>query len=256
MSDVLLSIAGSIATIALNRPEKRNALKLSMWSSIPDLVTVAQNNQAVRLLVLTGSGGHFSAGADIAELPSAYANQDQALANQSIMLDAMAAVEGSRLPTLAVINGVCVGGGCGLALACDLRWATPEAQFAITPAKLGLAYGIADTRRLVQAVGVSRAKQILFTGAKSSARTAAAWGLIDEVYDTAAISAAVGDLADTLSGSARFSIKATKHMVRRVAEGAVVDDIDSQTMFASAFDGEDFREGFAAFMAKRPAQFQ
>jgi enoyl-CoA hydratase/carnithine racemase len=255
MSDIILSVEGPVAILTLNRPAKRNAMNLSMWAAIPELVKQAYDQQVVRLLIISGSGDHFSAGADIAELPKAYASKDQAVANQSLMLEAMAAIEGSSLPTLALINGFCVGGGCGLALACDFRWATPEAQFAITPAKLGLAYGIADTRRLVQAVGVSRTKQILFTGAKADAQTALAWGLIDEVYDQAAMAEAISSLAQTLAGSARFSIKASKHMISRVVAGASVDDANSQAFFASAFDGDDFKEGFAAFMAKDRRSF-
>ena len=254
--DITLQLNGPLALITLARPDKRNALKLSMWAAIPDLVTQAQADPTARLLVITGAGGHFSAGADIAELPAAYASKEQALANQAIMLDAMAAVERCALPTLAVIDGVCVGGGCGLALACDMRWATPHAMFAITPAKLGLAYGIADTRRLVQAVGLSRARHILFTGSKADAPSALAWGLIDEIIAKAGMDAAVSALAGTLSGSARYSIKAGKQIIARVAAGAIDDNADSKALFGAAFDGPDFAEGFAAFTEKRPPRFR
>lgn len=254
--EITLEIDGALARISLNRANKRNALKLSMWQAIPGLIAQAEAAASVRLVVITGAGGHFSAGADIAELPAAYATKEQALANQGVMLDAMAAVERCALPTLAVIDGVCVGGGCGLALACDMRWATPQAVFAITPAKLGLAYGIADTRRLVQAVGLSRARHILFTGSKADATSALAWGLIDEIASTADLEEAVSMLAATLAGSARYSIKASKQMIARVAAGAIDDDDLSKAVFGAAFDGNDFKEGFAAFTEKRPPRFQ
>lgn len=256
LADIMLTMEGRVATITLNRPEKRNAITLAMWAKLPALVAEARANPQTRLLVITGSNGHFSAGADIAELPDAYGEPARALASQTIMLEAMAAVETSALPTLARIEGNCIGGGCGLALACDWRWATPEAVFAVTPARLGLTYGISDTRRLVQAVGLARSRQILFTGARTDAANALRWGLIDELHRSDTIEGAITALADQLAGSASSSIAACKAIIARVASGAHEDDATSQAMFAAAFAGADFKEGFGAFTQKRPAVFQ
>jgi enoyl-CoA hydratase/carnithine racemase len=255
MSDIELHVADARAELVLNRPAKKNALTLDMWRRIPALVAEAVEADA-RLLVLRGAGGAFSAGADIAEFAHAYGSAAEAIANQSTMQAAMSAVEHAPMPTLALIEGVCVGGGCGLTLACDFRWATPQAQFAITPAKLGLAYGVADTRRLVQAVGVSRAKEILFTGRRLDAETAQAWGLVDRVINAEALSEALDGLTTQLAAAARYSSTATKQIIAKIVEGAAEDDDESRALFADAFKGEDFAEGFAAFMEKRAPQFR
>jgi enoyl-CoA hydratase/carnithine racemase len=254
MADIELTFDGAIAEIALNRPDKRNALSIAMWRAIPDLVQQAAAK--ARALIVTGRGGAFSAGADIAEFEQAYASKDAALANQQAMQDAMQAIEACNAPVLAVIDGACVGGGCGLALACDMRWATTNARFAITPAHLGLTYGIADTRRLVAAVGLSRAKDMLFTARAIDAETALMWGLVDRVVAPDALAREVADFTQAIQDAARYSLGATKKITRKVAAGACLDDEDSRLLFAEAFSSEDFAEGYRAFQEKRPPRFR
>jgi enoyl-CoA hydratase/carnithine racemase len=255
MADIELALDSHLALITLNRPEKRNALTLDMWRRIPALVAEA-NAANTRAILIQGAGGHFAAGADIAEFADAYATPEAALANHATMQDAMRAIEESNLPVLARIEGSCVGGGCGLALACDLRWATPDARFAITPARLGLAYGVADTHRLVRAIGLSRAKDMLFTARAIDAETARSWGLIDRIVGTETMLQEIEIFTDALAGAARYSIAATKRIARKVASGATIDDDESRRLFADAFSGADFAEGFAAFQAKRLPEFK
>lgn len=254
MADIELTLDGSIATLLLNRPAKRNALTIDMWRCIPSLVGDAQRSSA-RAIVVRGAGGHFAAGADISEFADLYASEAAAIENQAIMQRAMTALEECALPVLAVIDGVCVGGGCGLALACDMRWATPRAKFAITPARLGLIYGIADTSRLVRAVGASRAKDLLFTGRLIDAETALSWGLADRIESPEALDGAITTFAHMLQTAARSSISVTKRIAQRVAQGAHQDDDESRSLFAEAFRGEDFAEGLKAFLEKRPPKF-
>lgn len=253
--DIELAWNGPAATIVLNRPAKRNAMTLDMWRRVPDLVGEALAHGTTRLLVLRGNGGAFSAGADIAEFPEAYASAEAAIANQKTIQAAMTAVEQCPLPTLAAIDGACYGGGCGLALACDLRFATTGASFAITPAKLGLVYGIDDTRRLAAAVGPSRAKDILFTGRALPATEALQMGLVNAIHAPQDLDAAVEHLAQSLGAVSAHSARATKRILAKLADGCLHDDDESRSMFADAFSGADFREGFAAFIERRPPKF-
>ncbi len=253
MTDIRVDILGARADLVLNRPHKKNALNLAMWAAIPGLLAPLAADAAVRVLVVRGEGAAFAAGADIAEFATAYATPAAARANQDTMIAAMAALESFPKPTVAQISGPCVGGGCALALCCDIRVAASDARFGITPAKLGLAYGIADTRRLIAAVGASRAKDILFTGRLLDAAEALRIGLIDRlaadaVTETAAL------VADLVCGSG-YTARAVKAVCAMLRSGAVADTDESATLFAEAFEGADFREGYEAFMAKRAPVF-
>jgi enoyl-CoA hydratase/carnithine racemase len=254
MNDILLKVSGRRADLVLNRPDKRNALTRAMWAAIPDLLAGPAQDPAIRVLVLSGAGGAFAAGADIAEFPQTFADAEAAAENQATMRAAMAAVEDFPKPTVALIRGACVGGGCGLALACDLRVAGEDARLGITPAKLGLVYGVADTRRLVQAVGLSRAKDILFTGRLLDAHEALRMGLVDRV--SADPDAALASLCDEITAASGFSARGQKAMFRLLRNGAGDDDAGGLALFASALDDADFREGYAAFVEKRKPSFR
>ncbi len=251
--DIFLRSIPHAAELVLNRPAKRNALTLAMWAAIPGLAQQTARDPRVRALIVRGSGGVFSAGADIGEFQTAYRTSEDARANHRILQDAMGAIEAFPKPSVALIEGACVGGGCGLALACDLRFASETAHFAITPAKLGLVYGAGDTRRLIQAVGRARAKQILFTGQTIDAATALAWGLVGDV--SPAPETAVADFVAALAQAAPSSQRAVKEIIARLDTGLQEDDDASTALFAQAYSGADFAEGLAAFQQKRPPRF-
>lgn len=242
------------ATLTLNRAAKRNALSVAMWAAIPNLVAEAVADPDVKLLFVRGAGGVFAAGADISEMPIVYANAQAALENDTKIQGAMTAIEICPKPVIALIEGPCVGGGCGIALACDIRIGAVGSRYGVTPAKLGLVYGSADTRRLVQAVGLSMAKDILFTGRLLDAQEAHGVGLIDHLVDVEDLEIAAQDYADKIASASQFSIRNQKSILAMLASGDD-DNGQSRALFGASFEGADFKEGFAAFMGKRPAKF-
>ncbi len=245
-----LEIHGRVAHLVIDRPAKRNAFNQTMWDALPAFVAQAMADDAVRVLVLRSAPpGMFCAGADIAELSANATDPDWLLANQTAINRAQHDLTRAAKPTIALIDGDCVGGGCGLALACDFRVASARSRFGITPAKLGLVYPLHDTKLLVDLVGPAQAKRILFTGTLFDAAYAQRIGLIDEIADDAHV------LIDMLTAASGHSQRECKAMVRRILDGQVSDDDDTRGMFAGAFTGRDFREGVDAFLNKRKPDF-
>ncbi|MFT3754396.1 MAG: enoyl-CoA hydratase-related protein [Pseudoxanthomonas sp.] len=247
-------IDGAIARIGIHRPDKRNALAASHWAAIEAALDAIGASKA-QVVVVSGVPGAFSAGADIDELgqllaqPAAFADNNAQVQRTQLKLQ--------RLPqtTLAIVDGVCVGGGLGLALACDLRLASRRSRFAITPAKLGLVYSADDSRRLVNTVGMARAREMLMTGRVLDADTALAWGLVHQVADEDALDGALAQQLQSLlatSGQARRGIKT---VLAHLGGDAAVDLAQANAAFDAAFHSEDFAEGAAAFLAKRPPDF-
>lgn len=255
MTDYLrLERDGPVARLLIDRAAKRNAFDQSMWEALPGLVDAAMAEPSVRLLVLASAEpGPFCAGADIGEFSTRSADPVWRAVNQAAIRNAQVTLTRAAKPTIAAIDGDCIGGGCGLALACDIRIASPRARFGITPAKLGLVYPLHDTKLLVDVVGPSQAKRILFTGALVDAVEAARIGLADIVDDD--LPAALASLAASIAAASPYSQQASKAIVRRILDGATDDDAASSSQFDAAFTGSDFQEGVAAFLAKRAPGF-
>lgn len=253
--DIQITRDGATATLLLNRPDKRNALTVAMWRAIPELLAPLTQDRTLRLLIVRGAGGVFAAGADIAEFETIYATREAAIENHLIIQAAMTAVETFPAPTVAAIEGACVGGGCGLALACDLRYAADTARLGITPGKLGLAYGVSDTRRLVNAVGLSAAKDILFTGRLLDAAEALRVGLVDKVTPTPDLAPTLAHLTLQLAQASSHTARTTKTILAMLKAGVRDDTDETRALFADAFEGDDFKEGFRAFLEKRAPKF-
>lgn len=257
MSDVEgldLAVTGEIATLTLNRPARRNAVNRAMWQGLPGVLDAARAAR-VKVLILTGAGEAFAAGADISEFEQVYADRATAGAYFAEIARAMDALARFESPTLARIDGACVGGGLGLALCCDLRIASDRARLGITPAKLGLMYALADTKRLVDVVGPSRAKDILYTGRILDAGEALAIGLVDAVTSVADLDTAILAKAEAIAGASQWSARKTKQIIRRIQDGQVGDDAETNAWMLDAVEGEDFAEGRDAFLGKRTPRF-
>lgn len=242
---------GAVARLQIDRTAKRNAFTQAMWDALPGLLAEAMDNPAVRLVVLqSAEPGIFCAGADIGELLDRSGDADWRAANQAAIARAQHELARAPKPVIAFVDGDCVGGGCGLALACDLRVATPRARFGITPAKLGLVYPLHDTKLLVDLVGPSQAKRMLFTGQLFDAEEALRIGLIDLIADSP------DDLVAAITAASSHSARETKAMIRRILDGQIDDDAETTAIFAQAFTLPDFHEGVRAFVEKRKPEFK
>lgn len=247
---------GAIATVVLNRPDSHNAINLGMYEALPGVLREIDQDPSVKVVVVRGAGRKaFASGADISEFREVRANAQTAKAYNERVAAAELALEGMTKPTIAMVHGYCIGGGCGLALACDLRFADERASFAITPAKLGLVYSLDSTKRLVDVVGPAKAKWILMSGQRVNADRACQIGLADERVPTDDLEKITYEFAELLCTRAQFSIRATKQIVKRILAGQTQDDDESRELRNSSFDTDDYAEGVRAFLEKRRPHF-
>jgi enoyl-CoA hydratase/carnithine racemase len=254
-SGVELQVCGPVATLALHNPQKRNALGFQTWGALPGLIATAERDAVVRLILVRGNGGHFGSGNDIAEL--AALNADAALAFARTVAEATRAIEAASKPVVMAIEGACYGGSVALALAGDVRVASSNAVFAVTPAKLGLLYLRSDLRRLIAAIGVSQSKRLIYSAAPIDAATAAMIGLVDDVFPSDRFELSLSRLIDAIVEGSPFTLRHMKEMLRSLdAANSSPETEASVGLFAAATQGADFKEGHSAFLARRPPRFR
>jgi enoyl-CoA hydratase/carnithine racemase len=242
---------GPIGRILIDRPEKRNAFNQEMWEQFPVLLGAALIDRAIRVVVVqSATPGMFCAGADIGELMAHKDNAAWREANQAAINRTQHDLARFAKPTVAFIDGDCVGGGCGIALACDIRVATERSRIGITPAKLGLVYPLHDIKLLVDLVGPGQAKKMLYTGELLSAEEALRVGLIEAIDESSAA------LARQIADNSAHSAHEMKAFVRRILDGQSDDDQETKRVFADAFTKPDFAEGTTAFAEKRKPEFR
>lgn len=249
-----LEITGAVAVLTIDRPEKRNAMSFEMWSALPGLLSKVETDDTVRALVIRGTD-HFSAGADISEFTTLRADPAGARHYGEAVHAGERAIADLHKPTIAAITGVCVGGGCEIALACDLRVAADDARFGITPAKLGIVYNATSTKRLVDAVGPAWASQILFTAELVNAETALRIGLVNELHPAATVVTRAQALAETMASRAQVSVRGAKTIITRITEGHTAEDETVQALYEASVTSTDYAEGVQAFLEKRPPSF-
>ncbi len=247
--------ADGVVVVTIDRAHKRNAVSLAMWRQLAWAFKNLDQDKSARSIILTGAGGAFCAGADISEFAALRSTPADG-ANYDFAVEAAEhAIINSQKPTIAAISGACVGGGLGLALCCDFRLADATAYFAIPAARLGIVYGITETRQLLLAVGQAKAREILFAGRRIVMPEAAAIGLVTHPVDGDAMSAATS-LARSFATSAPRTVAGAKLILGALADGTVkarAGDIERAGKEAVA--SLDYQEGIAAFAQKRNPQF-
>lgn len=256
-SHVLFQIEDAIATITLNRPEKLNALSLAMLEQLESAVAALEHHRDVRVVILTGAGERaFCVGADINEWSQLIANDPLAMwrAWDRVGHRILERLARLHLPTLAAINGLALGGGLELALACDLRIAAEHAEFAMPEVKIGTQPGWLGSQRLPALIGIARAKQMIFTGARIPARVAEQWGLVNEVAPREQLGARVHALANDIAANAPLAVQFAKTIVDAGAGHGTALALEGLAAALSATT-RDGKEGPAAFREKRTPKF-
>lgn len=255
-SRTLFTVEGAVAFLTFNRPEARNAMTWDMYESLVEACDRVDQTEAVRVFVLRAEGKAFIAGTDINQF-TRFASRDDAVAYERRIDGVIDRLERVSAATIAQVQGVAAGGGCAIALACDLRVCTPDAQFGIPIARtLGNCLSAANYARLLDMIGPSRLKDLLFTGRLVDATEAASLGLVTRMADPSAIDDAVRDLTATIAANAPLTIRATKEAVRRIQASRRIDAGQADDLIAMCYSSGDFKEGVAAFLAKRPPLFK
>ncbi len=247
-----------VREIILNRPNKRNALTLSMWAHLRELIEECNSDKSVRVIVLRGvDASAFSAGADIAEFPNSRSNLEQARIHKSVtdgVTDSLAHV---RPITISAISGYCFGGGIQIASACDFRIADNSAVFALTPIKLGFVYGLYETSLLVRLIGESHAKELLYTGKRIDAAKALSYGFLNDVLNHSNDETLFDDFVDKhiaeLLEAAPSAQQAMKKMFSLLQDKKQLLNVNqqAQSLEDKAFVGWEYKEGVTAFLEKR-----
>jgi enoyl-CoA hydratase/carnithine racemase len=253
---ILSATNGAIGTLTFNNPERHNAMSLDMWRAATAALEQFEQDASVGVIVLTGAGGKaFVSGADISKFESERDTLD-AVAEYNAAVDRFGQALGeSSKPTIAMIRGYCLGGGVGIAVCCDLRIANDAARFAVPAAKLGLGYGYANVRRIMDLVGPQFTTEMLLTARPFDAADAARTGLVNHVVPDAEIENYVRELAGVISNNAPLTIRAVKRIVRELRSDAP-DIAACDALVKQCFESADYREGRKAFLEKRKPVFR
>ena len=255
--ELQLSMRDGVAHVTLNRPQARNALTFAMYEGLARIATDIADDPAVAVMVIRGAGDKaFAAGTDIAQFLDFESGED-GIAYEERLGQAMAVIERCPKPVIAAIDGACTGGGAAIAAVCDLRVATRGSRIGFPIARtLGNCLSISNVARMAALIGPSRVADLIFTGRLVAAEEACAIGFITEVVDDGtALTARIDELAQTVAGMAPLTLRATKEQLRRLRE-AVTANAESDDLVRMCFGSADFKNGVAAFVARRAPQWQ
>lgn len=248
-------VKDGVGIASINRPEALNALNSTVIEELSVLVNEIENDKALRALIITGEGRSFVAGADIAEQCPLDLAGGRAWGRRGSAL--FRRIELLEIPTIAAVNGFALGGGCELAMACDIIIASEKAKFGQPEVGLGITPGFSGTQRLARRIGAARAKELIFSGKMIKADEAKEMGLVNAVHAPEALMDAAVEMAQSFAKNAPIAVKYSKACIDR----GLQMDLDSgiameNELFAMCFGTEDQKEGMTAFLEKRPAQFK
>jgi enoyl-CoA hydratase len=252
---LVLERAGRVVVITVNRPDKRNALNSTVRREITVALDNLRDDVECRVVVITGAGDKaFVAGADINEFAQRTPLEQRATMSDRTVFEAVADFP---RPTIAMINGFALGGGCELALACDLRIAARSARFGQPEVKLGIIPGGGGTQRLPRLVGPGQALRLIYSGELITAEEALRIGLADLLFEDAELREKTMQLASTIAANSPVALQLAKNAVRAALESPLSAGLRyERELFITAFASDDKREGVAAFLEKRTADFQ
>ena len=249
---------GSIGWMIFNNPARHNAVSYDMWQAVPEIMGDWVADDEVRVIIVTGEGGKaFVSGADISEFEEKRDSKEAIEVYGAAGTAAHKALAGCPKPTIAMIQGYCIGGGLAVALDCDLRLAGEGSRFAVPAAKLGLGYGYDGISRLSDLVGPAMAKEIFFTARQFSGEEALQMGLINRLVPADELDSYVRDYAERIAGNAPLTVAAAKMAAAEYVKDPELRDLAAvQGAVDDCFASEDYVEGRTAFMEKRKPQFK
>ena len=244
-----------LAILELSNPDRQNAISASMWDAIGKFARAAADRQDIRVILVRGSGGIFSAGADISDFDAARSNASEACTHDDLIEMTCRHLEAVPQPTIALINGPCFGAGTSLAASCDLRVASEDAVFAVPAARLGLGYDVRGIQRFVRVFGAGATAFLLYTADRLSANRAHAVGAVHVLAPLAQSESVAFELAGRIASNAPLTIKAAKLGIRAITQGIAGLLTEAERLASAADSSADYREGRAAFAEKRKPHF-
>jgi enoyl-CoA hydratase/carnithine racemase len=248
---------GATGWLVFSNPERLNAVSYEMWQAIPDLMAGFVADPDIRVVVLRGEGDKaFVSGADISQFEQKRGTKDAIAEYDQATYRANAAILSCPKPTVAMIQGYCVGGGLGIALCCDLRFAADNSRFAIPAGRLGLGYKYDGVKRLVDVVGPSYAREIFYTARQFNIDEALAMRLINRSFDVAELPKAITELCERIGNNAPLTLRAVKLAVEAALTDSARDRAAVDSAVDACFASEDYKEGRRAFVEKRPPRFK
>ncbi len=256
---LLLEKDGPIGWIVFNQPEKRNAVSQEMWQQMPEHVGDLAADNAIRVVILRGAGEQaFVAGADISQFKDRRRNMADEEEYRRISAQGQEALARLGKPLLAMIHGYCVGGGVGIAIACDIRIAADDARFGIPAARLGLGYHYRGMEKLMTLIGPAYTKEIFFTARTDfGAQDALRMGLVNQVVPRAELPGYTREYAQRIARNAPLTLRSAKTTVEQLLRPSGERDLALlDKLLADCFNSQDYQEGVRAFSEKRHPQFQ
>jgi enoyl-CoA hydratase len=248
---------GSVLHIRFNNPAKHNALSVDMWEAVPPLLDRAEEDDNVRMVVLSGEGGKaFISGADISQFEDMRTAKEAVARYEAMAEAALQGIHDFAKPTVACISGYCIGGGVNVAISCDIRIAASNSVFSIPATRLGLGYRYSAMKNLTDLVGPGFAKDIFFTARRLDAAEALRIGLLNRVAEPDGLDALLAEYTGAITTGAPLTIKAGKRIIRDVLETRNADMDLAGKLILACFESEDYAEGRKAFMEKRKPVFK
>lgn len=248
---------GTIGWMIFDHPERRNAVTQAMWLELGEILEDFAKDETIRVVVLKGAGDRaFVSGADISQFGAQRRNATEVAASNRLTDVARQALAAFPKPTMAMIQGYCLGGGLAIALMCDLRFASEDSTFGIPAARLGVGYAAPGIALLQALVGPAYTREIMFTGRRFSGEEALRMGLINRLLPGAELATYVQDYAATIGSNAPLTIRAAKLASTELLKAEDARDLSVvQRAVAACFDSADYQEGRTAFLEKRPPAF-